>query len=125
MAHQHSPGFLALVNEAKRAIRELTIDDFRRRAAAGERFILLDVREDHEWEAGRLPGAVHMSKGIIERDIEQAIPDKNAPIVCQCGGGFRSALVCETLQRMGYANTWSLAGGYRDWTEQGLPIERP
>jgi rhodanese-related sulfurtransferase len=124
MAHQHSPGFLAIVDAAKRLIRELTIDDYRRRAAAGERLILLDVREDHEWEQGHLPGAVHMSKGIIERDIEQAIPDKNAPIVCQCGGGFRSALVCENLKRMGYTNAWSLAGGYRGWTEQGLPIER-
>lgn len=125
MAHQHSPGFLAIVQAAKRVIREITIDDYRRRAAAGEQFILLDVREDHEWEAGHLPGAAHMSKGVIERDIEQAIPDKNAAIVCQCGGGFRSALVCENLQRMGYTNTWSLAGGYRGWTEQGLPIERP
>ena len=125
MAHPHSPGFLAIVQEAKRAIREITIDAYRCRIAAGEAIILLDVREDHEWENGHLPGAIHMSKGIIERDIEQAIPDKNAAIVCQCGGGFRSALVCENLKRMGYTNTWSLDGGYRDWAEQGLPIETP
>jgi rhodanese-related sulfurtransferase len=125
MAHQHSPGFLGLVQAAKRVIREMSIDDYRRRLAAGETFILLDVREDREWDQGHLPGAIHMGKGVIERDIEHAIPDKGAPIVCQCGGGFRSALVCENLQRMGYTNTWSLDGGYRGWTEQGLPIETP
>ena len=125
MAHQHSPGFLALVQEAKRTIREMTIDDYQRRVATGERFVLLDVREDREWDKGHLPGAVHMSKGVIERDIENAIPDKGAAIVCQCGGGFRSALVCENLQRMGYTNAWSLDGGYRGWTEKGLPIETP
>ena len=125
MAHQHSPGFLGLVQAAKRVIREMSIDDYRRRLAAGETFILLDVREDREWDQGHLPGAIHMGKGVIERDIEHAIPDKGAPIVCQCGGGFRSALVCENLKRMGYTNTWSLDGGYRGWTEQGLPIETP
>ena len=125
MAHQHSPGFLAIVAEAKRAIREMTIDDYQRRLAAGEKLVLIDVREDHEWDKGHLPGAVHISKGVIERDIEQAIPDKKAAIVCQCGGGFRSALVCENLKRMGYTNTWSLDGGYRVWTEKGLPTETP
>ena len=123
MTHHHSPGFLALVDAAKRAIRELTIDDYRRRAAAGERFILLDVREDHEWEQGHLPGAVHLSKGIIERDIETAIPDKHTPIVCYCGGGFRSALVCDNLGKMGYTKAVSLDGGFREWTERGLPVE--
>jgi rhodanese-related sulfurtransferase len=125
MAHVHSPGFLALVNEAKRSIRQMSIDEYRRREAAGERFILVDVREDREWDAGHLPGAVHLGKGIIERDIERAVRDKSAPIVCQCGGGFRSALVCENLKRMGYTNTWSLDGGYRAWVEMGLPIEKP
>ena len=123
MAH-HSPGFLALINEVRRTIREMSVDDYRRRLAAGERFTLVDVREDHEWAAGHLPGAVHIGKGIIEREIEKAVPDKGAPIVCQCGGGFRSVLVCENLKRMGYTNTWSLDGGYREWLEKGLPIER-
>jgi len=125
MAHAHSPAFLALVAEARRNVRELAIDDFVRRRDAGEPLILVDVREDHEWDAGRLPGAIHLSKGIIERDIERAIPDKAAPIVCQCGGGYRSALVCDNLRRMGYTNTWSLAGGWRGWLERGLPVEKP
>jgi rhodanese-related sulfurtransferase len=124
MAHTHSPGFLAIVQEAKRAIREMSIDDYRRRLAAGEKLILIDVREDREWDKGRLPGAIHLGKGVIERDIEKTVPDKNAAIVCQCGGGFRSALVCENLQRMGYTNTWSLDGGYRGWTEAGLAVEK-
>jgi rhodanese-related sulfurtransferase len=124
MAHHHSPGFVAIVDEAKRKIREMTIEEFQRRVDRGERLVLVDVREDHEWEKGHLPGAVHLSKGVIERDIESRIPDKDAAIVCQCGGGFRSALVCENLQRMGYTNTWSLAGGYRGWIEAGKPIEK-
>jgi rhodanese-related sulfurtransferase len=125
MAHQHSPAFLALIDEVRKTIREISIDEYRRRASAGERFFLVDVREDREWQAGHLPGAIHLAKGIIERDIEKAIPDKGAPIVCQCGGGFRSVLVCENLRRMGYTNTWSLAGGYRDWVAKGLPVETP
>jgi rhodanese-related sulfurtransferase len=124
MAHAHSPGFLALINEVRRTIREMSVDEYRRRLATGERFILVDVREDHEWAAGHLPGAVHIGKGIIEREIERAVPDKGAPIVFQCGGGFRSVLVCENLKRMGYTNTWALDGGYREWLEKGLPIEK-
>ena len=124
MAHAHSPGFLAIVAEAKRHVREMTIDEYRGRVESGEPLILVDVREDREWDAGHLPGAVHIGKGIIERDIETAIPDKQAPIVCQCGGGFRSALVCENLKRMGYTNTWSLAGGYREWVGRGFPTEK-
>jgi len=125
VAHRHSPGFLAIVQEAKRKIREMSIDEYRRRTEAGETFILIDVREDHEWQKGHLPGAIHLGKGVIERDIESTIGDKTAPIVCQCGGGYRSALVCENLQRMGYTNTWSLDGGYRGWVEKDLPIETP
>src|SRR5438046_2262928 len=125
MAHQHSPGFLAMVEAAKQQIREMTIDEYQRRTGAGEMFILIDVREDHEWAKGHLPGAIHLGKGIIERDIEKTIGDKSAPIVCQCGGGYRSALVCENLKRMGYTNAWSLDGGYRGWVEKGLPVERP
>lgn len=124
MAHVHSPGFLGIVNEAKRHVREMSIDEYRRRREAGEPLVLVDVREDREWTAGHLPGAIHIGKGVIERDIEQAIPDKAVPIVLQCGGGFRSALACENLQRMGYTNTWSLAGGYRQWVAKSLPIER-
>ena len=121
--HPHSPGFLALVSDAKSRIREITIAEYRRRIEAGEGLILVDVREDHEWVAGHLPGAVHLSKGIIERDIEKTFGDKTTPIVCYCGGGFRSALVCDNLQRMGYTNVISLDGGYRAWVAKGLPVE--
>ena len=125
MADHHASGFLALVNEAKRAINEISIDEYNRRLATGEMLILVDVREDNEWLRGHLPGAIHLGKGIIERDIERTIPDKQATIVCQCGGGFRSALVCENLQRMGYTNTLSLDGGYKGWVAKGLPLEQP
>lgn len=125
MAHgAHSAGFLALVAEAKRRIRQWTIDDYLARVKNGEKFILVDTREDNEWARGHLPDAVHLSKGIIERDIEQAIPDKDAPIVCYCGGGFRSALVCDNLQKMGYTNAVSLDGGFRGWAGRGLPVKQ-
>ncbi|HYM80388.1 MAG TPA: rhodanese-like domain-containing protein [Candidatus Limnocylindria bacterium] len=123
MAHAHSPGFLALVRDAKSRVRELSIPEYRERVARGERIALVDVREDREWEKGHLPGAVHLGKGIVERDIEQTFPDKATPLVCYCGGGFRSALVCDNLQRMGYTHVVSLDGGFRGWTEAGLPIE--
>ena len=122
--HPHSPGFLAIVDDAKSRVREITIPEYHRRVGAGERLTLVDVREDHEWAAGHLPGAVHLSKGIIERDVEKAFPDKNATLVLQCGGGFRSALAGDNLQRMGYKNVLSLAGGYREWVETGLPVEK-
>ena len=121
--HHHSPGFLALVADAKSRIRELTIEEYRERMARGEQWILIDVREDHEWQNGHLPGAVHLSKGVLERDIEKLFPDKDAPIVLQCGGGFRSALSADALQKMGYTNVVSLCGGYRGWIESGLSIE--
>ena len=120
---KHSPGFLALVEGARKHVREVTIENYQRRVASGEPLILVDVREDREWDAGHLPGAVHLSKGIIERDVEARFPDTNAPLVCQCGGGFRSALVCESLKQMGYTNVSSLAEGYRGWLKRGLPIE--
>ena len=123
MAHDHSPGFLALVRDAKTRVRELTIDEYRARVGRGERLILVDTREDREWDRGHLPWAIHLGKGIIERDIEKAVADKAAPVVCYCGGGFRSALVCDNLQRMGYTNVTSLAGGFRDWAGRGLPVE--
>ena len=124
MVHQHSVGFLAIVNDAKSRIREITIEEYRRRKTAGQPLVLVDVREDHEWEKGHLPGAVHLGKGIIERDAEERFPDKAAPLVLQCGGGFRAALAADNLQKMGYTNVRSLAGGYRGWVDAGLPIEK-
>src|SRR5215470_14142216 len=121
--HQHSPGFLALVEDSKQRVREFTIPEYRARVAKGETFILIDVREDHEWARGHLPGAMHLSRGIIERDIERTFGDRSTPLVLYCGGGFRSALVCDNLQRMGYTNVISLDGGYRGWVGAGLPTE--
>jgi rhodanese-related sulfurtransferase len=124
VAHDHSPGFLALVRDAKSRVRQWTIDDYRERVSRGEKFILVDTREDREWDQGHLPGAIHLSKGVIERDIEKAIPDKDVAIVCYCGGGFRSALVCDNLQKMGYTRVVSMDGGFRGWVANGLPVER-
>ena len=123
-AHQHAPGFLAIVNDAKSRVREITIEEYRRAVAANEPVVLIDVREDREWVAGHLPGAVHLSKGVIERDVEERFPDKSTPLVLQCGGGFRSALAADNLQKMGYTNVKSLAGGYRGWCGAGLPVEK-
>ena len=125
MAHVHSPGFLKLVQDAKSRVKQFSIDEFLARLQAGERYILLDVREDSEWAKGHLPSAHHMGKGVIERDIEQAIPEKDTPIVLYCGGGFRSALSADNLQRMGYSAVASLDGGWRGWTERGLPTVVP
>ena len=118
----HSPGFLALVNDAKSRVKQMTVDDYKRNPPAGH--ILVDTREDLEWQAGHAAGAVHLSKGIIERDIEARIPDKNKTLVLYCGGGFRSALVADSLQKMGYTNAISLDGGWRGWNEAGLPVEK-
>ncbi len=123
-AKHHAPGFLALVADAKSRVREVTIEELRARLAAGEGWVLVDNREDREWDAGHLPDALHLSKGTIERDIEQAIPDKNAPVACYCGGGYRSALVCDNLQKMGYTNVVTVAGGYRGWVALGLPVTK-
>lgn len=120
---EHAPGFLALVAAAKRRIRETTPEEVHGRLAAGERFHLIDVRENGEWQRGRIAGAVHLGKGIIERDIEQAIPDHDATIVLYCGGGFRSALAAAALGEMGYRNVLSMDGGWRVWCERGLPVE--
>lgn len=122
--HYHNPGFVALVNDAKTRVREFSIDEFRERVARGEAFVLVDIREDSEWDQGHLPEAVHLGKGVIERDVETRFPDKATPLLLQCGGGFRSILAADTLQRMGYTNVVSLAGGYREWEGCGLPIER-
>jgi rhodanese-related sulfurtransferase len=124
MAKQHSPGFLKIVQDAKTRIRECTIADVKRRIDAGEKFLLVDVREESEFAAGHAPGAVHMSKGVIERDIETKVPDKATPLVLYCGGGFRSALATDNLQKMGYTNVISMDGGWRGWTQAGMPVER-
>lgn len=121
---KHSPAFLKIVDDARSRVKELTVDDVRRKIERGETFHLVDVREESEWARGRLPNAVHLGKGIIERDIEAAIPDTNAEIVLYCGGGFRSVLAADNLQKMGYANVVSMDGGWREWTEKGLPTEQ-
>src|SRR5581483_3097878 len=117
----HSPGFLKLVDDAKTRVRETTVDEVRARQREGRRFHLVDVREDREWEAGRAAGAIHLGKGVIERDVEKALPDRAAEIVLYCGGGFRSALAGDALQKMGYSNVWSMAGGWKAWLAAGLP----
>ena len=121
---KHSPAFLKIVDDAKTRVRELTIAEYRERRAKGWSPALIDVREDGEWAAGRLPGAVHIGKGVIERDIESKFPDKGAELVLYCGGGFRSALAADALQKMGYSKVWSLDGGWRGWNEGGHPVER-
>jgi rhodanese-related sulfurtransferase len=120
---KHSEGFLALVNDAKSRIREISVNEYRNMPR--ESHLLIDVREDNEWAAGHAAGAVHLSKGIIERDIEVRVPDKSAAMVVYCGGGFRSALVADSLRRMGYTNVLSLDGGWRAWNEAGMPVAKP
>ena len=120
---KHAPRFLELVNEVRRNIVECSVDDVKARLDGGEKFLLIDVREESEWAKDHLPGAVHLGKGIIERDIEQRVPDPTTPIVLYCGGGFRSALAADNLRRMGYANLISMDGGVRGWRERGLPLE--
>lgn len=124
MAKQHSTRFLQIVNDAKRHIRECTVHDVKSKRDAGEPFHLVDVREDSEWSNGHLPGAVHLSKGVIERDVEQTIPDPQAEIVLYCGGGYRSALAAYNLKHMGYENVISMDGGFRGWREAGYPVEQ-
>lgn len=120
---QHSEGFLKLAEDARRRIREISVTEARKRLASGN-VRLIDVREDHEWAEGHAEGAEHMGRGIIERDIEKAIPDKAAEIILYCGGGYRSALVADNLQRMGYTNVVSMAGGWKAWKEAGALVER-
>ncbi len=122
MAHQHSPAFLALVNDAKKRVRETTVDQVKARLDRGEKLLIVDVREDHEWAKDHLPHALHLSKGIIERDVEAQLPDKGAEIILYCGGGFRSALSADNLQKMGYTNVLSMDGGIRVWREKGHPL---
>lgn len=121
---QHSERFLALVDDAKARIREITVGEVAGDIAAGSQFALVDTREESEWHAAHAAGARHMGKGIIERDIEAAIPDLDAKIVLYCGGGYRSALAADALQKMGYRNVYSLAGGWRAWKAAGMPAEQ-
>ena len=118
----HSEAFQNLVKDAKKRVREEGYQETKKRLDAGEKIRLVDVREDSEWARGHVPGAIHMGKGVIERDIEQAIPDKEATIVLYCGGGYRSALAADNLQKMGYRNVISMDGGWRAWTEAGFPV---
>ena len=117
----HSGDFLRLVDDAKKRVRQTDVHDIKRRLDANEKFILVDVREDSEWARGHLPGAIHLGKGIIERDIEKVAPDHGAPLVLYCGGGFRSALAGDNLQKMGYTNVLSMDGGWSGWLGAGYP----
>ena len=116
--------FARLVEEVRAGIRETSVAEIHRRMEAGERFYLIDVREQAEWERGRIPGANWLGKGVLERDIERAIPDAGEEIVLYCGGGHRSALAADALQRMGYTNVWSMAGGIGEWFRSGLPLDQ-
>src|SRR5947209_11391843 len=120
----HTPGFLKLVDDAKSRIQETDIDGYKKMLQANDKPLLIDVREDNEWTAGHAAGAIHLGKGIIERDIETKVPDKNAKMVLYCGGGFRSALAADALQQMGYTDVISLDGGWGAWQKSGLPIEK-
>jgi len=121
---KHTPEFLKIVDDARARVRECNVADVKRKLDRNERFHLVDVREDSEWAAGHLPRAEHIGKGVIERDIETKIPDKNAEIVLYCGGGFRSALAADNLQKMGYTNVISMDGGFRGWKDAGHAIEK-
>ena len=120
----HAQRFLALVDDAKKRIKESNVADVKRRLDAGEKLVLIDVREESEWARGHLPGAIHLGKGIIERDIEQRLPDAGTKVVLYCGGGFRSALAADSLQKMGYSNVESMDGGWKGWLDAGFPTQK-
>ena len=120
----HNPAFLALVNDAKSRVREIDIEQYKKMLEDGDPHVLVDVREDSEWAASHASGAEHIGKGVIERDIEAKVPDKNATLVLYCGGGYRSALAGDALQNMGYNKVISLDGGWRGWQQAGLPIDK-
>jgi rhodanese-related sulfurtransferase len=124
MAHQHSPRFLKIVEDTRKRIREVTIDEVKAKLDRREKFLLIDVREESEYAADHLPGAVHLGKGIIERDVEARVPDQNTPMVLYCGGGFRSALAADNLQKMGYTLVLSMDGGIRGWREKGFALTK-
>ena len=121
---QHSSRFLKIVENAKQRIREVSVDDVKAKLDRGEKFVLVDVREESEWSKDHLPNAIHLGKGIIERDVEERVPDLNTPMVLYCGGGYRSALAADNLQQMGYRNVLSMDGGIREWREKGLPLSK-
>lgn len=120
---KHSEGFLKIVNDAKTRVKEVTVAETRDRLAANSHAKLVDVREDKEWDEAHAAGAIHLGKGIIERDIEATAPDKSSELILYCGGGYRSALAADVLQQMGYTNVWSMAGGWKAWKESGAPVE--
>ena len=122
MAPKHSERFLKIVNESRKKVRELTVDEVKAKLDGGEKLLLVDVREESEWAKDHLPNAIHLGKGIIERDIEERVPDTGAPLVLYCGGGYRSALAADNLQKMGYTNVISMDGGIRVWREKGFPL---
>jgi rhodanese-related sulfurtransferase len=124
MAQQHSPRFLKIVDESRKRIRETTVDEVKSKLDRGEKFLLIDVREESEFGKDHLPGAVHLGKGVIERDIEARVPDPNTLMILYCGGGFRSALAADNLQKMGYKNVISMDGGIRLWREKGYPLTK-
>jgi len=124
MAHQHPPRFLKIVDEAKKRVRETNVDAVKTRMDRGDKFVLVDVREESEYAKDHLSGAIHLGKGVIERDIEARVPELNTELVLYCGGGFRSALAADNLQKMGYTNVISMDGGIRDWREKGYPLTK-
>jgi len=121
---QHTPRFLKIVNDAKSRIKETTVDEVKEKLDGGEKFLLVDVREESEFTKDHLPGAIHLGKGVIERDVEARVPDAKTPMVLYCGGGFRSALAADNLQKMGYTNVLSMDGGVREWREKNYPMTR-
>jgi len=122
MAHQHPPRFLKIVDDARTRVRETNVDEVKKRMDHGDRFLLVDVREESEFAKDHLPGAIHLGKGVIERDIEVRVPDLNSEMILYCGGGFRSALAADNLQKMGYTNVISMDGGIRGWREKNFPL---
>ncbi|HLW87561.1 MAG TPA: rhodanese-like domain-containing protein [Terriglobales bacterium] len=125
MAQQHPPRFLHIVDDARKRIRETTVDEVKAKLDRGDKFLLIDVREDNEYAKDHLPGAIHLGKGIIERDVEERVPDLATPMILYCGGGFRSALAADNLQKMGYTQVISMDGGIRGWREKGFPLTKP
>ena len=124
MAQRHSPRFLQIVNDAKKRIREVSVNDVKAKLDRNEKLVLVDVREESEYARDHLPGAIHLGKGIIERDIEQCVPELDTPLILYCGGGYRSALAADNLQKMGYTNVLSMDGGIRGWRENSFPLTK-
>ena len=119
---QHTPRFLKIVDDAKSRVKETTVNEVKEKLDSGEKFLLVDVREESEFAKDHLPGAIHLGKGVIERDVEARVPDVKTPVILYCGGGFRSALAADNLQKMGYTNVLSMDGGVREWREKNYPM---